>query len=70
MKAPACTRTGGAQQTRFHLAASHEVANFACAAIILRDALRYGGDESLMVTWAHSVLEGAGAEQKGWRLCA
>lgn len=39
------------------------------AAIILRDALRCGGDQCPIVTWAHSVLKGE-AEQKAWRVFA
>jgi hypothetical protein len=68
VKTPA--RNAGARQKRRHLAANYEVTKLACAAIILRDALHYGGGESLMVTWACAVVEGRKVEQRTWRLVA
>ena len=53
------------------LAEKYYVENRTCAAIILADPLKYGGDASLMVEWAKMVLEGEKREQtRTWRLVA
>lgn len=41
--------------------------NRSCAEIILADAQRHGGAESLAVRWAHAVLRRLDAAQKGER---
>lgn len=48
----------------------YAAANRECAAIILAEADRYGGPESLMVRWAHMILDGYAATPAGWRLVA
>ena len=46
-----------------------EAANKAAAEIILRDIFRYGVG-SLMVEWAHAIINGTARERPGWRLAA
>ena len=48
----------------------YAAANRQCAQIILADAERYGGPESLMVRWAHMILDGYQATPADWRLVA
>lgn len=45
-------------------------ANRECARIILADIERYGGPKSLMVQWAHMILEGYKATPAAWSLVA
>lgn len=44
--------------------------NRTCAKLILLDPERYGGPESLMVQWAHLVLDGYQKSTKQWSLVA
>ena len=53
------------------LAKQYSVANRTCAAIILADPAKYGGDGSLMVEWGKLVLASEKREQtRTWRLVA
>jgi hypothetical protein len=44
--------------------------NDLAARIILSDRLKYGGEGSLMVTWAHAIVDGQQRTRADWRLVA
>lgn len=46
------------------------IENRAAANIILKNPLRYGGGDSLMVRWAQMVIYGYQPTEKAWRLSA
>jgi hypothetical protein len=63
-------RGADVKQTRYRLAIKYAHDNQACARVILSNTLRYGGDESLMATWARAVLVRHESELQSWSLCA
>lgn len=64
-------RVGNVSTPHQRLADRYSTANRTCAAIILADPLKYGGQGSLMVEWAKLVLDGEKREQtRTWRLVA
>jgi hypothetical protein len=59
------------RKTQIELSRRYAAANRECAEIILLDALRYGGPDSLMVQWAHEILKRYPAAQPDdWSLVA
>ena len=57
-------------RARYRLTRDFEAANLACAKLILCRVQFYGGDGSLMVRWAHAIVESREATDRTWGLVA